>query len=139
MNNPIPGARVDFVRALKWYLVIKETGSFILGDVAVVFKTQRGTLKPLPDLSDTVLQTWLPISATHLVIGTADTRAIDRDVERLNTGTALLSHEFFISSRNSGREAKLARLLGAKAGLIPEDEMEKIILELMSEMSGVSS
>lgn len=138
-NNPVPGARVDFVRALKWYLVINETGSFILGDVAVVFKTQQGALKPLPDLSDTVLETWLPISTTHLLIGTADTREIDRDVERLNTGTALLSHEFFISSRNSGREAKLAGLLGAKAGLLPEDEMEKIILDLMSQMSGVSS
>jgi hypothetical protein len=129
-NNPSPKAWVDFVGGLKWFLLIRGAGSFILGDVAVVSVTGSDRrLKSLPDLIDDVVQLALPISHTHLVVGVKDGRRMNTDVEYINMATASLSRDFFVSSKNSEREQIYASALGTHADLLTDKELQQIVAE----------
>jgi hypothetical protein len=81
-------------------------------------------------------EVWLPISDTHLLTGVKDTRLIDREVERINMGTASLSHDFFVSSRNSEREKAYASALGTNSGLLTDEELQKSVADALAELTG---
>jgi len=139
-TNLLPEARVDFARELNWFLIIREKGTFILGDVGVVSKIERkGRLKPLPDVSDQVEQIWLPISDTHLVTGLkTNQEMVELDIEVINQGTSSLSHDFFISSKISEYEDRFAEVLGTNSGIFSDEELEKIVQEVLKSSLGLS-
>ncbi len=108
-----------------------------MGDVGVVWKVgPDGRLKPMPDVDDDVRLVWLPISESHLLLGTKTNEMPHLEIDAINNGTACLSHEFFISSRNSDREKSLAMVLGTQAGLLSENELKEISGKLIAEFGG---
>jgi Protein of unknown function (DUF4238) len=137
-KNLLPEARVNFARGLDWFLVIRGKGALILGDVGVVSKIEpKGRLKPLPDVSDEVRQIWLPISDTHLVTGLKTKSEMgELNIEVINRGTSSLSHDFFISSKNSQYESRFAECLGTESGIISDEELEKIVQEVLESLLG---
>ena len=139
-TNLLPEARVNFARELNWFLIIRKKGTFILGDVGVVSQIEpEGRLKPLPNVSDDVKQIWLPISDTHLVTGLKTKQEmVELDIEVINRGTSSLSHDFFISSKNSECENRLAEVLGTNSGIISDEELEKIVQEVLESLLGLS-
>jgi len=68
-----------------------------------------------------------------LIIGLKNTDISELDIEGINLGTACVSHEFFISRRNSEQENRLAKVLGTKSGMLSDEELKKIVGELITE------
>lgn len=136
-KNAFPQARVEFLRGLKWLLIVTEKpGRFILGDVAVATKIgPDGKLKPVPDTVDDVTQVWLPISDTHLITGAKALELLDRDVERINMGTASLSHDFFVSGKNDEPEKSYASALATDSSLISDEELQTMAAEVLAEFT----
>jgi hypothetical protein len=130
-KNTLPQARVDYVRALNWFLVIRDPWSFILGDVAVVSKIgSSGSLKSLPDVSDQVIYIALPLSDTHLIVGVKGNGLPNHELEHINTDIASLSHEFFVSKTNTEREKAYFTVLGTYSDLIAEAALQEIVDEV---------
>lgn len=131
MKSINPQLRIDFARRLNWFIIVRQAGSFVLGDVGVVsIIGAEGRLKSLPDVSDDVQQMWLPIGDTHLLIG-AKELPVYLNNEEINIGTASLSNDFMISSRNSEYEKLLAETLGTRPGLITDNELENLVKEVL--------
>jgi hypothetical protein len=112
--------------------VVRENGHFILGDVGVANKVApNGQLKSVPDITDDIVRTWLPISNRHLIIGVKDSAAINQELEDINLETSALSSDFFISKINTDRERTYACLLGTQSRLFSDDELQKMVSEVL--------
>jgi hypothetical protein len=133
-RNPLPQARVDFARALKWFLLVRQNGHFILGDVGVANKVgPNGELKSLPDITDDIVRTWLPISDTHLIVGVKGSAVIGEEVENINLETAALSSDFFVSRTTTDREKSYAVVLGTQSRLFSDEQLQETVSEVLAE------
>jgi hypothetical protein len=84
-RNPLPQARLSFARTLKWFLLVRENGRFVLGDVGVATKVGPiGKLKSLPDVDDDIIRVWLPISDKHLIVGMKKPALINDNLDGIN-------------------------------------------------------
>ena len=130
-----PEPRVDVAHSLNWFLTIRDEGTFILGDVGPISGAlSSGTFKAIPQMEDKVEEILLPISASHLVIGTVESNPPRMDVENVNYGSSRCSNEFFVSSRNSDRERRYAADLAKNSNLISEKQLENMVNELLLEL-----
>jgi hypothetical protein len=130
-KNPLPPKiTVDFARQFQWFLVVRENAHMILGDVGVVMKTGTGSDAKLQSLPvENVDQLWLPISDTHVIMGVKDRALISYDFDLLNSETAAISSDFFVSKTNTEREARYASLQATRSTPFTDDLLQEIVSE----------
>jgi len=133
LDDSVP-PRLDALRPLSWSLVVREAGSFILGDIAVMAQSRRGDAlqSPLKE-KETPHAIVLPISDRHLLVGSREDPLFDVDADAVNHGSAELSVDFFIASQRTEREERYASRLGARAALFDSDEMDEIVRSAVEE------
>jgi hypothetical protein len=135
-RNPLPQRRLDFAGTLKWFLLVREYGHFVLGDVGVVSKVgPDGKLKSLPDIDDEIIRVWLPISDRHLIIGVKDPSVVNEHLDEINSETAALSRDFFVSKTNTDRDKNYALTLGSKSRLFTDAELAGLVSEVLAEFN----
>jgi hypothetical protein len=133
-RNPLPQARLEFARTLKWFLLVRENAHFILGDVGVVTKVgPNGKLKSLPDVDDDIIRVLLPISDRHLIVGVKDSAVLNQSLDAINLETTALSRDFFVSRTNTDRERNYALTLGSQSRLFTDDELARIVSDVLAE------
>jgi hypothetical protein len=127
LSDTLPRQWVEAIEDWSWFLVIREKGTFIFGDVGPLFKVKGSRqYKSLPSRLYDFDFGYLPISDTHLLVGFVE-RADRLDAEELNIATSTCSSQFFISSMNTDREMRYLPTLGSKVDLISDEEFAPII------------
>ena len=101
-----------FLQHLNWYLFISDKEELILGDSCCFSKDLNGKFGVWVNSKDDLYQVILPISNTHLIVGSKEcTNSVD--FEEINFGACSCSKEFFISSKNTEREIEYKKHIGA--------------------------
>jgi hypothetical protein len=127
INTTLPKQWVEAIEDWNWCLMIRDRGTFILGDVGPMFKVLGSALyKTIPSGLHEYEFGYLPISDTHLLVGFAEDLC-DVDAEEINIASAAGSSEFFVSSRNTHRKSKYREVLGSNIDLIPDQEVGPIL------------
>ena len=105
---------------LRWRVQSLDSGSLILGDVAVLqFDRNTGRFAAAFDgiKGDVIL---LPINYDLLVVGSREDSGKLPSPHVINRSSAELSLHFFISSRNSEQEVDYQNLLGCGTLRVPK-------------------
>jgi hypothetical protein len=87
----------------------------------------------LPDITDDIVRTWLPISDTHLIIGVKGSAVVSEELENINLETAALSSDFFVSRTNTDREKTYASVLGTQSRLFSDEQLQGTVSEVLAE------
>lgn len=126
--------RIDVLQPLNWFLNVQPPGTYVLGDIAVMAQHQQDDLlqSPLKE-KDTPYAIFLPLSDKHLLVGSIDEASRSINPESVNESSAELSIDFFIASRNGGREQSYATRLGNRDGLLTNDEFDKVLQSIVEE------
>ncbi len=136
-KNIVPSSMLERIRNLQWMVLVKSPDSFILGDMGpLVTKKSTGEFKALFLLEDDdVNQVLLPISGSHLVMGSKDGATDSCDVEIINAASASFSKEFFIGGQVTDSFSKHKGLIGTKSALFSDKELLEMERELMKGLS----
>jgi hypothetical protein len=104
----------DRFEALRWRLMTSKDFSFILGDaVPIALKRRKRGAKPGIMFSADHDLLVLPVSDSLAIVGgKGDFSPEELNLDRLNTSTAKLSAEFFVSRTNQPRDRALQQVLG---------------------------
>jgi Protein of unknown function (DUF4238) len=126
---PVPETLIASLAHLQWHLVVRNHGSFILGDVGPIFKIEHSTrAKAAPIGLYEYDAAFLPISDSHLLAGWERRLLSDLDfVEDVNQFSCSCSENFFISARNTAREQNYALQLGSKAELLDKEARAPLV------------
>lgn len=125
-NNPVPEPRVADYKELRWF-VCNSDSPVILGDIACVFETDsKRRFKPINDVDDKVINIFLPISSSKILVGTKYSIEPTIETKTLNNAIAKCSYELFISSENSNEKLTLSKLVGLWSGIVTSKELEQI-------------
>src|SRR5262249_338562 len=92
----IPQKQLEAYLSLQWSVIVRDKGTFILGDIGPIISCDERleTVSPLARQKDLKL-VLLPISDRHLLIGSQLENPPILDPDTLNIGIAELSREFF--------------------------------------------
>src|SRR5262249_46358867 len=136
----IPQKQLEAYLSLQWSVIVRDKGTFILGDIGPIISCDERleTVSPLARQKDLKL-VLLPISDRHLLIGSQLENPPILDPDTLNIGIAELSREFFVSCMMSPREAGYAGHLGVRASFLSTEDrsdMEHHLRSLIREESG---
>ena len=132
---PIPEPRVEDYYILRWFVCESES-PLILGDIGCLFET-AGTrrFKPLNEKSDEIRNIYLPIMSNRMLVGTALPSAPTVDFRLIEEATVKCSKEFFVCSEASQDRTRLLRLIGTESEIVTEDDLDKIMSELVTAMA----
>ena len=120
-------------RTLNWFLDVKPTNSYILGDVVSFCRTSENQYKSILAAQGDIRDIMLPLSSKHLLVGTRSTSLPLLDEEEINRAIASLSRERIFASQNTDREKGYFREIGTNISIFSEGEMERLMLELQRE------
>jgi hypothetical protein len=130
---PVPETVIAALAHLHWHLVIRNRGSFILGDVGPVFKIENSiAAKSAPIGVYDYDAAFLPISDSHLIAGLEDGRSLHVGVEQVNRFSSSCSQIFFISAFNTVREQNYAIQLGYDSELLDKDSISSLVEHVLS-------
>ena len=131
LNNPIPERWLDTTEGWKWYIIIRNKGSFILGNTGPVFKRRNANKAACAPVLYEFEAVYLPISDTHIIVGLEKETSPDVDIDLVNHFSSACSSDFFISSLCSEREVKYAELLGSDAKLLKEADVNSLLDQII--------
>jgi hypothetical protein len=130
---PVPETVIAALAHLHWHLVIRNPGSFILGDVGPVYKIENSVrAKSAPVGVYEYDAAFLPISDSHLIAGLEDGQVIELDVEQINRFSLSCSQTFFISTLNAVRERDYVLQLGSHTQLLDKDDVPFLVELVLS-------
>jgi hypothetical protein len=133
-KNLVPEPRMEVYRQLHWF-VCKSNVPLILGDVGVLFEVAGvKQFMSLTGKEDELKAAFLPISSDTMVVGTSFSEVPKVNFGTLNEAIARHSRDFFISGQVSPEIESLQPLLGTRAEIFSEQEIEQILMEGMNEM-----
>ncbi|GEM_PF-1560435 len=114
---------------MTWFLVVDNTKPLILGDVGVLGKCgDDRKLKPFL-ASTNIEEVYLPISSSHLIVGSFQEKIPEVETEIINTNIAQCSQNYFVaSSRNSSLDS-YSNIIGKNSEMITKEEMNMIVSE----------
>jgi hypothetical protein len=123
-----PGGAVERLATFDFHVAKFAEHSLILGDCGPVGFDDHGQI-PCRIFEPDVRTICLPLHHSALLVGSQS--AGDRiDVESVNSASAAISAEFFVSSRS--REGRLIDLLGSLTDLVKHEDREKVRKEFLS-------
>ncbi|HKO96804.1 MAG TPA: DUF4238 domain-containing protein [Pyrinomonadaceae bacterium] len=133
-EHPAPEPRAEEYRSLNWF--IRETSKpLVLGDIGCLFETGGARrYKPLNDKGDKLLNIYLPLSSTKLLLGTAYSAPSLVDVGQINKATAKCSYEYFISGGSGSNNDSLMASIGEWAGILTTEEREQLRKEIFQDL-----
>lgn len=132
-STPVPEPRVEHYRSLRWF-VRHSPVPLILGDVGCLFEVSGPErYRSLPGKDDRVEVVSLPLSSDRMLVGAS--AAPELDFEALTEVHAKYSRDFFVCSQRCARMDSLALKLGQEPGLITDEEMSRVLHELLSQRS----
>jgi hypothetical protein len=128
-----PEPRVEDYNQLKWYLYNTDD-SLILGDIACLSEVSGSIkYKSFTFNDDEIINIFLPISDTKLLIGTSSDIIPQVKIENINEAIAKCSREFFIYSKNCQNITSLIPLIGKESEIISEQEIKHMVNEIILE------
>lgn len=126
-----PETRVQDYQQLKWYLYNTDN-SLILGDIGCLFEINGlKRFKSINFKDDEIINIFLPISNTQMLIGTLHSKISNLDINLINKEIAKCSREFFIYSRNCTQIESLISLIGSEAEIISKEEIIQSVNEII--------
>jgi hypothetical protein len=100
----------------KWQVHVLKKGSLLLGDIGPICNFGlTDNFKPYVFTDGRVEQFFLPISKTHLIIGSSCEKFDVPDIKKINFASVSLSQNYFISSQNTDFEQNLIPEIGKNA------------------------
>jgi hypothetical protein len=129
----VPAPMVAEYRTLNWFLDVKPTNSYILGDVVSFCRTLGNQYKSILAAQGDISDIMLPLSSQHLLVGTRSTSLSPLNEEEINRAIASLSRERIFASQNTLREQGYFGEIGTDTSILSEGQMEKVMLELQRE------
>lgn len=126
-----PQLKIQRYSNLVYQTIIVEDNSLILGDSAVLFEVEGPKpYKVLLEKNDTLRHLFLPLSPRIVLVGSCD--GLSPSVSELRQVLARCSLEYFIAHESSDENRLLKEQIGDDACLLTKEQMEEIILEIMS-------
>lgn len=133
LKNLVSEPRVEHYSRLHWYLR-KSDKPLILGDVGCLFELEGySALKSLGGTEDKIKKVYLPISSDRMVVGTTKSELPQIDFTAINEAIAKCSRDYFVCSMSSPDMAHLASLLGEESQMFSQEEMEKVVTDVIEE------
>lgn len=124
--------KTALLRNITWSLHPCDAGSLVLGDLGPIVK-RPGTaawLQPITGGEPDIIL--LPLAHNCLLVGSRG-KAPEIDVAEINVASVELSHEMFISSQNTKREAEYLPLLGRRSSILSQSDMKAIVAQGFAE------
>lgn len=133
-THPAPEPRAEKYRSLNWF--IRDTSEpLVLGDIGCLFETDGARrYKPLNDKGDKLVNIYLPLSSSKLLLGTAYSAPSLVDVGQINKATAKCSYEYFISAASGRNNDSLMASIGEWAGILTTKEREQLLKEIFQDL-----
>jgi hypothetical protein len=127
-----PDVRAQQYRHLRFTIVEVGSNNLVLGDAAVVFHVRQGSgWKPFLNKDDDLLEVYLPVTPSKVIVGSVDAARIES--EELRQHIAQTSQSFFISHESSPSTTRLSDQIGLEAMPLSEAELESISAEVVRE------
>lgn len=128
-------ARSRAYEALHYHVVDVPPHSppLVLGDSAVVFKTNRGTYLPLEEHPAEMQEVVLPLGSRRYLRGTRKPHSPLPQVETLREAAARCSREQFIAASRSAENVGLQPVIGSWANLLSEGEADELLDDVLNE------
>lgn len=122
-----PEPRVNEIVGLNWRLLVEPEGSFVLGDIGPVARTDNDErFKGLFLSAGLIREIYLPISDRQVIAGWLNEKGGYPGLDAINKASASLCREFFVAKRKTRKESAYASLIGSSAVHIPENEIDDI-------------
>ncbi|MCL4842571.1 MAG: DUF4238 domain-containing protein [Bryobacteraceae bacterium] len=119
------------------WAILTSPGTTILGDSVCVFETKgKRRYKPLDSDDEEVLHILFPLSPSTILVGRRYTATPLVDVSKLNKAIASCSYEFFVSATPTAGLDAISQRIGAWAGLLSREEMERLVRDSVLDMLG---
>jgi hypothetical protein len=131
LKNLVSEPRVERYQQLSWY-IRKSNEPLILGDVGCLFEIdddERYT--SLGGTESDIKNVYLPLSSNCILIGTALPHVPQIDFGAINEAFAKCSRDYFVCSISSPNMARLSSMIGQESEMIPKEEIEKAIQEVI--------
>ena len=135
----IPLLRERELSALFWEIMVCRPHTFILGDAGPIARTAgRLPWKNLTEPSDMIEEVCLPLSDTHLLIGTNGQGGRQTDPGAINEASARCSPKHFIATQCTVREEGYQRLLGEWSTPLAPQTLMEIADEVLADASSLN-
>lgn len=128
-----PVNRIKQLSAFHWCLYTEGCSSFILGDTISICQASDGRYKSYLSESKDVERILLPISSQHIIIGSINPCMQKLDIDAINHGSAAVSRDFFIASRNTDRERNYAQVINTESFVVTSHELESAKKQIKKE------
>jgi hypothetical protein len=126
-ETPAPDTVIEALAHLRWHLVIRNRGSFILGDVGPVFKIEgRSEARGAPIGTYQYDAAFLPIADSHLIAGFESTEG-NLNADDVNRLSASCSQHFFVSAFNTSKEQCYSEHLGATREFLDKNTLDLLL------------
>ncbi len=134
-KEQVPQIFLSVVKNYTWKVHYSGQDNFILGDVGVVgsFKPDNA-IRPLIFYKKNLLDVFLPISRNHILIGQNPTSDLSYfSPSFLNTSSAHLSREFFISAVKNDQLEILSSSIGCESSMVSPDDITTLTKRLQKD------
>lgn len=136
-SSTSPEQRIEHLSNLAWEVLVFPKHSIILGDVgAWAFKIDGGNPSALSWAGKSIDTVVLPISHSHALVGTSSGNPISLESRRLNSISASLSLDYFVSSRATDNHQQLSVIIGKDAMTSLEESVKEATDKMNSEWFG---
>jgi len=121
--------RADKYSQLNFEVKAWPDEDLILGDSAVLFKIEasQSLFRACVDKNQKVIQAFLPISRTQILVGSIDAENSDFCHAEIKEAIARCSLEFFVGPSKTEKNLSLANVIGENASIISDEELEAIV------------
>jgi hypothetical protein len=131
LAGPRKGTRNHAYEGLMWHVCLTTT-PLLLGDSALIVEIDGPQpFKALNDGPDRLRAVYLPLSSTHVLVGTPGHESPQLNVPRLNDAIVRCSYDFFIS-KDPIPDPSLHARIGEWAGLLSQAEVAALITTITS-------
>jgi hypothetical protein len=127
-----PESKVSRFSNLRFQVIECTGSSLVLGDSILLFQVAGDRdFKPFYEGKDILLAVYLPLGPEQVLVGSR--AALELDASLLRREIARSSLEYFISNEAPPEHSDIQLLVGDNAYLRSDDEIEKMVHELMND------
>jgi len=131
-STPIPEPRAEEYLSLRWF-VCHSPSPLIFGDVGCLFRVSgQERYRSFTFKDDRIEAASLPVSSERMLVGTRAGSVPEVDLDALTQAHAAYSRDFLVCSERCERMDSLALNLGSEPGLLSDEEMRRMLKELLS-------
>jgi hypothetical protein len=136
-ESVVPEKHLEKFEKFRWKLIVVDHAGFILGDIGPIgFYKPEGTFQPFLFSKGELASALLPISDTHIIVGSSQSPSLEHSWDEINEAIASLSKYYFIPSTKNERNMQLSKLIGSRSLNISDTDISGVKTQIRKDFYG---